>query len=87
MATGFPSSLDTLTNPNGTDTLSNPSHAQQHTNLNDAVEAIETKIGINGSNDSNSIQNKVAAIQTTLENIKTPRERMPPIYPPCMTAA
>lgn len=70
MATGFPSSLDTLANPNGTDTLSNPSHAQQHTNLNDAVEAIETKIGIDGSNDSNSIQYKVAAIQTTLTNIE-----------------
>lgn len=70
MATNFPSSLDTLTNPSGTDTLSNPSHAQQHTNLNDAVEAIETKIGIDGSNDSNSIQYKVAAIQTTLTNIE-----------------
>lgn len=70
MATGFPNSLDTLTNPNSTDSLSNPSHAQQHTNLNDAVEAIETKIGIDGSNDSNSIQYKVAAIQTTLTNIE-----------------
>lgn len=70
MATNFPSSLDTLTNPNGTDTLSNPSHAQQHTNLNDAVEAVQTKIGIDGSNDSNSIQYKVAAIQTTLTNIE-----------------
>jgi hypothetical protein len=70
MATGFPNSLDALTNPNSTDSLSNPSHAQQHTNLNDAVEAIETKIGIDGSNDSNSIQYKVAAIQTTLTNIE-----------------
>ena len=70
MSTGFPNSLDTLTNPNSTDSLSNPSHSEQHINLNDAVEAIETKIGINGSNDSNSIQYKVAAIQTTLTNIE-----------------
>ena len=70
MSTGFPNSLDTLTNPHSTDSLSSPSHSEQHINLNDAVEAIETKIGINGSNDSNSIQYKVAAIQTTLTNIE-----------------
>ena len=70
MATNFPNSLDTLTNPNSTDSLSNPSHSEQHINLNDAVEAIEAKIGANGSNDSNSIQYKVAAIQTTLTNIE-----------------
>jgi hypothetical protein len=70
MATNFPSSLDTLTNPNGTDTLSNPSHAQQHTNLNDAVEAIQTKIGANGSNDTNSLQYKISEIETTLSDIE-----------------
>ena len=70
MATNFPNSLDTLTNPNSTDSLSNPSHSEQHINLNDAVEAIETKIGANGSNDSSSIQYKISAIQTTLTDIE-----------------
>lgn len=70
MATSFPNSLDTLTNPNSTDELSSPSHSQQHTNANDAIEALQTKVGVNGSNDSNSIQYKVAAIQTTLTNIE-----------------
>jgi hypothetical protein len=70
VATNFPNSLDTLVNPNSTDPLSSPSHSEQHINLNDAVEAIETKIGTNGSNDSNSIQYKIAAIQTTLTDIE-----------------
>lgn len=70
MATNFPNSLDTLTNPNSTDTLSNPSHSQQHTNLNDAVEAIQTKIGVDGSNDSTSIQYKISEIESALSDIE-----------------
>lgn len=70
MATNFPNSLDTLTNPNSTDALSNPSHSQQHTNLNDAVEAIQTKIGVDGSNDSTSIQYKISEIESALSDIE-----------------
>ena len=44
MATNFPSSLDTFTNPSATDTLDSPPHDQQHANINDAVEAIETAL-------------------------------------------
>jgi hypothetical protein len=70
MATNFPSSLDILTNPNSTDSLSNPSHAQQHANLNDAVESIQEKIGIDGSEDTNSIQYKISEIEATLSDIE-----------------
>lgn len=41
MATNFPGSQDSLTNPTSSDTLDSPDHAAQHTNVNDAVEAIE----------------------------------------------
>lgn len=41
MATNFPSSQDNFTNPTSSDTLDSPDHASQHTNVNDAVEAIE----------------------------------------------
>jgi hypothetical protein len=44
MATNFPASLDTLTNPTSSDSLSSPSHSAQHANVNDAVEAIETAL-------------------------------------------
>lgn len=41
MATNFPGSVDNFSNPSGTDSLNSPSHSGQHTNANDAIEAIE----------------------------------------------
>lgn len=41
MATNFPVSVDTLVNPTPTDSLNAPAHSTQHTNANDAIEAIE----------------------------------------------
>jgi hypothetical protein len=51
MATSYPSSLDTFTNPQSTDLLSaaGVSHADQHANVNDAVEALEAKVGADSS--------------------------------------
>lgn|SRR3990167_1792012 len=48
-ATNFPSSLDALTNPSGTDSVSTVSHSGQHSNANDSIEAIESKIGTGAS--------------------------------------
>ena len=41
MGTNFPASQDNFSNPTATSTLSSPSHSQQHSDVNDAVEAIE----------------------------------------------
>jgi|TARA_R100000482_G_C5115473_1_gene142805 hypothetical protein len=41
MATNFPGSQDSFTNPTSSDNLDSPDHAAQHANVNDAVEAIE----------------------------------------------
>ena len=46
MATNYPTSLDTLTNPVSNDSLNSPSHSAQHANANDAIEAIEAKLGL-----------------------------------------
>jgi hypothetical protein len=46
MASTFPTSLDTFTNPTATSLLTSPSHAQQHADINDAVEALEAKVAI-----------------------------------------
>lgn len=45
----FPTSLDTLTNPASNNTLDSPSHSGQHSDVNDAIEAIEAKVGADGS--------------------------------------
>jgi len=64
MATNFPTSLDSLTNPLSTDTLNSPSHADQHANVNDAVEALETKVGANSSAVTTSHDYKINQLET-----------------------
>ena len=50
MATNFPETgLDSLTNPTSTDTMSAVPHYAQHANANDAIEALEAKVGVDGS--------------------------------------
>jgi hypothetical protein len=46
MASGFPGSIDNFTDPLTTSALNSPSHAGQHQDLNDAVEKIETYMGL-----------------------------------------
>ena len=58
----FPASLDTLTNPTPTDYLNSPSHAGQHANANDSIEALEAKVGINSSAVTTSHDYKLSAI-------------------------
>ena len=46
MASTYPTSLDSFTNPLAANPLTAPSHAQQHSDINDAVEALEAKVAI-----------------------------------------
>ncbi len=47
--TSFPTGLDSFTNPTATDQVSVISHSGQHSDANDAIEALEAKIGIDSS--------------------------------------
>jgi len=72
MATNFPSSLDSFTNPSSTDAMDSVSvpHATQHSDLNDAVEALQAKVGADSSVVTNSHDYKItdhASRLTTLE--------------------
>lgn len=49
MASLYPGAQDNFTNPLNTDKLNNPDHATQHANVNDAVEALEAKLGTGAS--------------------------------------
>lgn len=64
MPTNFPVSLDTLTNPTSTDSLVTVSHASQHADANDAIEALEAKVGINESSDTNSLDYKIRNVSS-----------------------
>jgi hypothetical protein len=70
MATNFPTSLDSLTNPQGTDSVAAVSHAAQHANANDAIEALEAKVGANNSTVTTSLDYRVR----TLENASVDTE-------------
>lgn len=64
MATNFPTSLDSLTNPSSGDPLSSPSHSVQHANANDAIEALQAKVGIDSSAETTSHDYKIAQLET-----------------------
>lgn len=66
MTTNYPSSLDALTNPTGSDTLASPSHAGQHANANDAIEAIEAELGTNPKGGSASVKARLDTADTTV---------------------
>jgi len=68
MATNFPTSLDALTNPSGTDSMSSPSHAGQHTDANDAIEALQAKVGADSSAVTTSLDYKIGALENRLDN-------------------
>ena len=60
MATSFPSGLDALTNPTSSDGLNSPDHAGQHADANDAIEALQAKVGVNSSAVTTSLDYKVS---------------------------
>lgn len=62
MSISFPTALDNFSNPTASSDLSNPSHSQQHSDLNDAVEALQLKVGITNSTDTNSLDYKIANV-------------------------
>ena len=66
MAISYPTSLDTFTNPGASDLMNSTGvpHATQHANVNDAVEALERKVGVNSSTASTSIDKRVATLET-----------------------
>ena len=76
MASNFPTSLDAFTNPSSTDSMDSVSvpHATQHADLNDAVEALQAKVGADSSAVTSSHDYKIAdhaSRITTLEGATT----------------
>ena len=69
MATNFPSSADSFTNPTSGDTLDNPPHDQQHANINDAMEAVQAAL-LDGAPLHVDATNNRVGIGTTSPNSK-----------------
>lgn len=64
MTTSYPGALDTFVNPTASDTLNSATvpHAQQHDNLNDAVLAIETELGVLPKGSAATVRARLDAI-------------------------
>jgi microcystin-dependent protein len=65
LATSFPTGLDALTNPTSANGLNSPDHAGQHSDANDAIEALEAKVGVNGSAVTSSLDYKITNINAS----------------------
>lgn len=59
MSIVYPVNLDALTNPTSTTKENVVSHAEQHANANDAIEALEAKVGVDNSAVTTSIDYKL----------------------------
>jgi len=71
MATNFPTSLDALTNPQGTDSVAAVPHAAQHANANDAIEALQARVGVTGSTVATSLTNRIAVLESASVDTET----------------
>jgi hypothetical protein len=60
----YPTSLDDFTNPTGVDSLNSPSHSLQHADSNDAIEALEIKLGIGASPAGSAVAGQVLTAST-----------------------
>jgi len=67
MSTSYPGALDTLSATRGTDgqTTATPNHVTHHTNEDDAIGALETKVGVDGSAVTTSLDYKLKSASSS----------------------
>ena len=68
MATSYPETLDNFVNPTATDKLNSVTvpHHQQHTDLNDAVEAIETVLGLSPAGVHLTVKDRIISAESAI---------------------
>src|SRR5690606_9479720 len=71
MTTDFPTGMDDFNNPDGDDKMNDPGviHSLQHININDAVEALERKVGVDNSQEPTSLDYKVRQLENEVETV------------------
>lgn len=70
MTTKFPEEIDQFENPKPDDSQAKlRSHSQQHGDANDAIEALQRKVGTTNSGDTQSLDFKVGAVENVVEGL------------------
>jgi hypothetical protein len=72
MATSYPNGLDNFTNPTSEDKLDSATvpHSVQHTNANDAIEAIQAELGLNPKGSSGSVSARLTTIENSIVQVE-----------------
>lgn len=70
MASQYPTALDNLINPGPNDTLNSSTvpHHQQHSDLNDAVEAVQTVLGVNPAGSHLTVKDRIISAENNILN-------------------
>lgn len=70
MASQYPNSLDVLINPTANDTLNSGTvpHHLQHANANDAIEAIQTVLGVNPAGAHLTIKDRIISAEAQISD-------------------
>ena len=70
MATNYPNSLDILQNPSATDALNSDlvPHHLQHANANDAIEALQTVLGVNPAGSHLTIKDRIISAESSISS-------------------
>jgi len=70
MPSQYPSALDNLINPTANDTLNSVTvpHHLQHANVNDALEAVQTVLGLNPAGSHLTVKDRIVATETNILN-------------------
>jgi hypothetical protein len=73
MATNYPTSLDNFTNPASTDLMNSVTvpHNEQHANANDAIEALQAKVGADSSAVTSSLDYKVSTLESDMSTAQS----------------
>ena len=68
MSTQYPAALDVLINPTSSDPLNSATvpHHQQHANVNDAIEAMQTVIGLNPAGSHLTVKDRIISAETAI---------------------
>lgn len=64
MASNYPASIQTFSDPIATDTLSG--HAALHTLVNDTLEAVQNKLGVDNDSDTSTIDYRVRTLESEI---------------------
>lgn len=69
MATNYPTSLDSFSNPTSGSALNSPSHSAQHANINDAMVQVQTKLGTTPSAGAHVVGEVVTSWTPTIQGL------------------